>query len=175
MPKYNLTEKKEKTPLYHTLLSKEIVDDMYLRIMEKFIAEKKYRDAKYTAKELATDLKTNARTISAVINFRYQDNYSQMVNELRVKDAMYMLKDPQFADMSMENIALEVGFSNRQCFYAAFYKRQKMTPLEYRKQNMKPLPEKEKEKKTKKVTKKTAKKRTKKSTKKVTRRRAKKD
>ena len=62
-----------------------------------------------------------------MINLRFQDNYSQMVNEFRVKEAMYMLKDKHCERMSMEEVATQVGFSNRQSFYAAFYKRTNCT------------------------------------------------
>ncbi|MBQ2043574.1 MAG: AraC family transcriptional regulator, partial [Bacteroidaceae bacterium] len=81
------------------------------------------------------ELGTNTRYISAVINMRYQDNYSQMVNEFRIKEAMYLLKNFHSRKMTMEDIALNVGFSNRQSFYSAFYKRTGMTPRDYRMQN----------------------------------------
>ena len=136
MAKYNLTEKKMKAPLYRTLLNSEMVEELYERIMSKFIVEKKYRDPEYSAQKLAIELGTNTRYISAVINLRYQDNYSQMVNEFRIKDAMYLLKDKHSQKMTMEEIALTVGFSNRQSFYAAFYKRLGITPREYRQKNM---------------------------------------
>ncbi len=130
--KYNLTEKKQKNPLYRTLVKPELVEDLYQKIMAKFVVEKKYKDPDYSAQKLAKDLETNSRYISAVINLRFQDNYSQMVNEFRVKDAMYMLKDKHSQHMSMEDIASQVGFSNRQSFYAAFYKRTGCTPREFR-------------------------------------------
>ena len=136
MGKYNLTEKKMRAPLYRSLLNPEMVENMYQEIMAKFIVEKKYRDADYNAQKLADELHTNTRYISAVINLRYQDNYSQMVNEFRIKDAMYLLKDKHSQKMTMEEIALTVGFSNRQSFYAAFYKRLGITPREYRQKNM---------------------------------------
>ena len=136
MGKYNLTEKKMRAPLYRSLLNPEMVENMYQEIMAKFIVEKKYRDADYNAQKLADELNTNTRYISAVINLRYQDNYSQMVNEFRIKDAMYLLKDKHSQKMTMEEIALTVGFSNRQSFYAAFYKRLGITPHEYRQKNM---------------------------------------
>jgi AraC-like DNA-binding protein len=122
--------------LYRSLLNPEMVENMYQEIMAKFIVEKKYRDADYNAQKLADELNTNTRYISAVINLRYQDNYSQMVNEFRIKDAMYLLKDKHSQKMTMEEIALTVGFSNRQSFYAAFYKRLGITPREYRQKNM---------------------------------------
>ncbi|HBE55538.1 MAG TPA: AraC family transcriptional regulator [Prevotellaceae bacterium] len=130
--KYNITEKKQKNPLYRSLVKPELVEKLYQKIMAKFVIEKKYKDPEYSAQKLAKDLETNSRYISAVINLRFQDNYSQMVNEFRVKDAMYMLKDQHNARMSMEEVAAQVGFSNRQSFYAAFYKRTGCTPREFR-------------------------------------------
>lgn len=43
-----------------------------------------------------------------------------------------MLKDKHCMRMSMEDIASQVGFSNRQSFYAAFYKRTGCTPRDFR-------------------------------------------
>jgi len=154
MAKYNLTEKKQKTPLYRSLLKMETVDELYQQIMAKFIVEKKYRDSNYSAKKLAEELNTNVRYISAIVNLRYQDNYSQMVNEFRIKEAMYMLKDRRYLNMTMEEIALSVGFQNRQCFYVAFYKRLGITPRDYRNRNMEMLQEKLDLRKSKKNTKK---------------------
>jgi len=150
MAKYNLTEKKQKTPLYRSLLKMETVDEIYQQIMAKFIVEKKYRDCNYSAKKMAEELNTNVRYISAIVNLRYQDNYSQMVNEFRIKEAMYMLKDRRYMNMTIEDIALAVGYQNRQCFYVAFYKRLGITPREYRTSNMEMLQEKLDLKKSKK-------------------------
>ena len=130
--KYNLTEKKQKNPLYRTLVNPQLVEELYQKIMAKFVVEKKYKDPEYSAQKLAKELDTNSRYISAVINLRFQDNYSQMVNEFRIKDAMYMLKDKHCMRMSMEDIASQVGFSNRQSVYAAFYKRTGCTPRDFR-------------------------------------------
>ena len=149
MAKYNLTEKKQKTPLYRSLLKMETVDDIYQQIMAKFIVEKKHRDCNYSAKKMAEELNTNVRYISAIVNLRYQDNYSQMVNEFRIKEAMYMLKDRRYLNMTIEDIALAVGFQNRQCFYVAFYKRVGITPREYRMTNIEMLQEKLESKKNK--------------------------
>jgi AraC-like DNA-binding protein len=72
-----------------------------------------------------------------------------MVNEFRIKEAMYMLKDRRYLNMTIEDIALAVGFQNRQCFYVAFYKRVGITPREYRISNMEMLQEKLESKKNK--------------------------
>ena len=141
MAKYNLTEKKQKTPLYRSLLKIETVDELYQQIMAKFIVEKKYRDCNYSAKKMAEELNTNVRYISAIINLRYQDNYSQMVNEFRIKEAMYMLKDRRYLNMTIEEIALAVGFQNRtesaiwKCFRRNWNPRRKILPIRKRKAN----------------------------------------
>lgn len=139
MSKYNLAEKKMKAPLYRSLLNPKVVEELYQQIMAKFVVEKKYRDPNYSAQKLSEELGTNTRYISAVINLRFQDNYSQMVNEFRIKEAMYMLKNKANQKMTMEDIALAVGFANRQSFYAAFYKRTGTSPREFRKRNAQEL------------------------------------
>ena len=137
MPKYNIISKKEKDASYRMMLRPELVDELYEKIQQKIVLEKKYRDAEYSAKQLAVDLHTNTRYISAVINLRFQQNYSSLVNELRIRDALYLLIDQRYADCTVEDIATMVGFSNRQSFYAAFYRIKGMTPKEYRQHNMK--------------------------------------
>lgn len=132
MGKYNLTEKKEKAATYRNLVRAELVDQLYEKIVQKIIVEKKYRDPEYSAKKLAEDLSTNTRYISAVISLRFSQNYSCLVNELRVKDAMYMLIDKRCADMTMEEISSEIGFANRQSFYAAFYRIHQCSPRQYK-------------------------------------------
>lgn len=149
MPKYNITEKKQKSPLYRSMLSQTMVEDLYQKIMAKFIIEKKHRDPNYSAQKMAEELDTNTRYISAVVNLRYQDNYSQMVNEFRIKEAMYMLADIHCQKMTMEDIGMKVGFSNRQCFYAAFYKRLGMSPNEYKKRQLAMIGDSKKSRKSK--------------------------
>ena len=98
--------------------------------------QKKYKDPNYSAKDLSKELKTNTRYLSAVINSRFGMNYSCLVNEYRIKDAMHLLVDKRYADKNIEEISALVGFSNRQSFYAAFYKNVGETPNGYRKRKL---------------------------------------
>lgn len=135
MAKYNITEKKKKEATYISALSTALVEEIYEKILLKFVIEKKYRDPEYTAAKMAEEIGCNARYISAVVHLRYRDNFSQLINEFRIKEAMYMITDRHFSHMNMEEIALATGFSNRQCFYAAFYRKNGTTPTDYRQQN----------------------------------------
>ncbi|MBR2379511.1 MAG: AraC family transcriptional regulator [Paraprevotella sp.] len=132
MGKYNLTEKKDKIAAYRSLVRAELVDELYEKILKIFVVDKKYRDPDYSAKKMAEELNTNTRYISAVVNIRFQQNYSNVVNEYRVKDAQHLLTDKRYMDKTMEEISAMVGFSNRQSFYAAFYKNIGVTPRTYR-------------------------------------------
>ena len=166
MAKYNITPKKEKKVVssYRNAVTPEMVEDIAGKIITRLMIEKKYRDPKYSAKQLASDIGVNMRHISAVINMRFQQNYSELIGLMRIWEARYMLQERNFANMTMEDIAINVGFTTRQSFYATFYKLCGITPKEYRqtygvmlepkptkpKKKAKPAPQKRK-KKTKKA------------------------
>ncbi len=130
--KYNLREKKEKDAAYRSLIRAELADELYDKILNIIVVQKKYKDPTYSAKFLAKELKTNTRYLSAVINSRFNMNYSCLLNGYRVKEAMHLLTDKRYVDKNVEEISSMVGFANRQSFYAAFYKNVGMTPKEYR-------------------------------------------
>ncbi|MGP1475923.1 MAG: helix-turn-helix domain-containing protein [Phocaeicola sp.] len=134
---YNLREKKEKVAAYRSLIRAELADELYDKILNIIVVQKKYRDSSYSAKDLARELKTNTRYLSAVVNSRFGENYSCLLNEYRIKDAKHMLLDKRYADKNIEDIAAMVGFANRQSFYAAFYKNMGETPNSFRKRNRK--------------------------------------
>jgi len=134
MAKYNITEKKEKTQTlsYRNSVTPDLVEDIAKKIILKLMIEQKYRDPNYSAKRLASDIGVNSRQISAVINLRFQQNYSQLVGMMRIHEARYMLQDSNFDKMTMEDIAINVGFTTRQSFYATFYRLCGTTPKEYK-------------------------------------------
>ena len=132
MAKYNITEKKEKDAAYRSLVSPKLMDEMKEKILNIIVMQKKYKDKNYSAKQLAEDLGTNTRYVSAVVNVKFHMNYTSFVNKYRIEDAMDVLVDKRYQGLKMEQVSDMVGFSNRQSFYASFYKIMKMTPREYR-------------------------------------------
>ena len=120
---YNVRERKIKEAAYRGMIRAELADELYDKIMNILIIEKKYKDPNYSARDLAKELNTNTRYLSAVINSRFGMNYSCLVNEYRIKEALHLLVDKRYADKNVEEISAMVGFSNRQSFYAAFYKK----------------------------------------------------
>lgn len=132
MTKYNITEKKEKAATYRTLVNPALMDEIKEKIHHMIVVKKKYKDKDYSAKKLATDLGTNTRYISAVINVRFHMNYTSLVNKYRIEEAKSILADKRYKDLRIEQVSDMVGFSNRQSFYTSFYKFIGVTPCEYR-------------------------------------------
>ena len=88
--------------------------------MNIVVVQKKYKDPNYSAKDLAKELKTNTRYLSAVVNSRFGMNYSCLLNEYRIKDALHLLVDKRYMDKNVEEISAMVGFANRQSFMLHF-------------------------------------------------------
>lgn len=137
MTKYNITLKKEKKVglSYRNYVKSDFVEDVARKIISKLMIEGKYRDPNYSAQQLAKDIGVNMRQISAVTGMRFQMNYSELVGTMRIQEAKYMLGERHFANMTMEDIAINVGFATRQSFYATFYRICGTTPNEYRQAN----------------------------------------
>jgi YesN/AraC family two-component response regulator len=84
MAKYNITEKKVKTAAYRALINPSLMDKLERSILDIVYVQKKYRDPNYSAKQLAEELKTNTRYISAVVNVRFGMNYTSLINKYRI-------------------------------------------------------------------------------------------
>ena len=83
---------------------------------------------------------TNTRYISAIVNVRFHMNYTSFVNKYRIEEAMTILVDKRYQKLRMEEVSDMVGFSNRQSFYASFFRVVGITPRDYRMQHLKQHP-----------------------------------
>ena len=134
--RYNIKEKQDKNAAYRSLIRAELADELYEKILNIVVIQKRYRDKDFSAKELAQELGTNTRYISAVINSRFNTNFSCLINEYRIKEALHRMKDKRYLDLTIEEIGTLVGFANRQSFYASFYRIMGETPNGYRKRQL---------------------------------------
>lgn len=133
---YNLKEKKKKVAAYRSLIRPSLADELYKKIQDIIINQKKYRDADYSAKDLAKELNINTRYLSAVINSRFGESFSCLHNKYRIREAMHLLADKKLGNKNIEEISAMVGFANRQSFYASFYKYAGETPNGYRRRKL---------------------------------------
>ena len=102
---YNLREKKIKDAAYRTMIRAELADELYQKIVDIVIVKKKYKDPNFSSKDLAKLLQTNTRYLSAVVNSRFGMNYSCLLNEYRIKDALRLLADKKNNDKNINQHA----------------------------------------------------------------------
>ena len=119
------------------------MDELKEKILNIILIQQRYKDKNYSAKQLAEDLGTNTRYISAVVNVRFHMNYTSFVNKFRIEEAMALLVDKRYQDLNMEDISDMVGFSNRQSFYASFYRINGVTPRDYKMRHLSQHPSEE--------------------------------
>ena len=132
MTKYNITPRKEREAAYRTLVSPALMDELKDKILNLVVIQKKYKDKDYSAKQLAADLGTNTRYVSAVVNVKFHMNYTSFINKYRIEEAMSILTDKRYQDLRIEEVSDMVGFANRQSFYASFFRVTGITPKEYK-------------------------------------------
>jgi AraC-like DNA-binding protein len=94
---------------------------------------KLYQDADLHLDGLADSMGISARSLSALINGHYQQNFYEFVNDYRVRDARRQLVDPRLKSKTIQRIFEDAGFSSKSTFNTYFKKVTGKTPSEYRK------------------------------------------
>lgn len=114
-------------------LSPDFVENIRKQVISRLMIERMYRHPKYSTGQLAKDIGISPRQLSNVLSIRFHQNFAQLVRDLRVHEAMYMLRSRDFAKMTANDIGIQAGFSTRQAFYIAFHSITGQSPNEYRK------------------------------------------
>jgi len=128
-PKQALASATEKTPL-DTNKAQELSEE--LKGLLAFVEDKKlYRDAAMTITLLAYQFDKPEYKLRKLINqeLGYR-NFNEFLNHYRIQEACLLLKE---TDISVTNIANEVGYNAISAFNRAFKEIHEQTPSEYRK------------------------------------------
>jgi AraC-like DNA-binding protein len=105
----------------------------HLALFEDLIINKKYfLDPELTLDKIADELNLSKSHVSRLINKELQTSFPDYINQLRIKEAQYYLKHPDFANYTLVAIGLEAGFASKTTFNNTFKKVTGMTPSEYR-------------------------------------------
>lgn len=108
-----------------TSLAKEVLHNLNI-LMQGGI----YKDATLSLGKLASQLDLSTHHLSQIINQQTQGNYFDLINQYRIQDAKQLLINTQ---MSIIDIAYEVGYNSKSSFYTEFKRRTEMTPNQYKK------------------------------------------
>jgi AraC-like DNA-binding protein len=106
-------------------------DQIEETINQYFIEQRPYLKLHYTIQQLAAELNISAQYISAVINRQKKKNFNDFVNEYRIQHCINLLQKGEHKRKTLESIAFQCGFNNRNTFTDAFKKSTGKTPSAY--------------------------------------------
>lgn len=124
------TEKPEIKYKY-SQLTNEQKQDIKNSIIYYINNSRNYFNIDYSINTLAKDLDISRSYISQVINELFKQNFSNFLNEYRIKEARKILSTPNNLIYTIESIAELVGYRSKSAFNKAFKKYIGVTPSFY--------------------------------------------
>jgi AraC-like DNA-binding protein len=126
------SENKKKTNKRHqSSISEEKKDNVYELIIAYLGTEKPYLNHNFTLQDLANKTTTNRTYVSQVINEKFDQNFTTLINQYRISEARRMLSNPENQNITIEAIANDVGFKSKSAFNRAFKQLSGITPSYY--------------------------------------------
>ena len=103
------------------------------RIFSFVVGQKQYTLPGFNLELLSEHLGINRKYLSKAINSTTGKNFNTYINEYRVKEAIRLLSNPANTLLSVDDIGIRVGFSNRSSFYESFRKMTGISPSQFKK------------------------------------------
>jgi len=111
------------TPSY----SMELADNL-LKLLNE---DKIYKENNLDLELLSEKLETTRHNVSQIINEQFEMSFSELMNKYRISEAIEILKNDEFNNLKIIQVAYEVGFNNKVSFNKAFKKHLSQTPSQY--------------------------------------------
>lgn len=102
-------------------------------IEQAMLSKQLYKHNDLTLDVLATETGLNRYYISTALNRCTGKNISSYVNEYRIKEAIRIMSEPGYKNLTLDAIAEEAGFNDRQNFHRVFKKKTGLSPGSFRK------------------------------------------
>ncbi len=110
------------------------------RLKEAVAANRLYEDAELTLTTLAVKLNIHPHDLSRIMNVGLEKNFSDFINEFRVREVARKMQDPAYDRLTLLGIAYESGFNSQRTFNRVFKEMTGKTPVEYKHSLKKELP-----------------------------------
>ncbi|MBO3697638.1 AraC family transcriptional regulator [Roseivirga sp. E12] len=116
---------------------KSSLTDQAIKLIAQQLDDLMQKDKLYTngdlkLSQLASLLEHSPHVVSQVINVAKKQKYSDYLNELRVDEAIRLMKEEEYQNAKLIAIGLDAGFNNKTSFLNAFKKRIGQSPSDYR-------------------------------------------
>lgn len=110
------------------------------RLKEAVVVNRLYEDAELTLSSLAIKLGLHPHELSRIINTGLDKNFSDFINEFRVREVSRKMRDPAYDHLNLLGIAYESGFNSKTTFNRVFREITGKTPVEYKNSLKKEVP-----------------------------------
>jgi AraC-like DNA-binding protein len=100
-------------------------------LLQLFNEDRIYKNNKLNLEFLSKELGTTRHNASQVINEHFDMNFFELVNSYRIKEAQELLQQDKNSNLTIIEVAYEVGFNNKVTFNKSFKKQVSLTPSEY--------------------------------------------
>ena len=107
----------------------ELVKDEQHRVKERILTYIRNRYKDTNLNEMAEYFHFHPSYLSSLVKKEFGKNIKDLLTDVRMLEASKLLKS---TDMTIENIVLEVGYTNHSYFYKIFKKTYGMTPNQYK-------------------------------------------
>lgn len=116
----------------HTLPKKTSSDAARLieKLNDLMLNEKLYTQYDLRLDTIADRLYISRKKVSQLINEKFEMNFFEYINTLRIEEAKRMLETEH--DLSVKEIMYSVGFNNKVSFYKAFKNKTGITPTDFK-------------------------------------------
>lgn len=132
--KSKFISKSKSTRQQSTDIPQEIVLDI-LKQLDEFETNQMFLQSNLTLAQLSKSFKTNSAYLSKIINTKKGTNFSNYINQLRVKYLLNLLiNSDEFHQHSISDLAELGGFTSSRHFSNAFFQVTLLRPHEYIKQ-----------------------------------------
>jgi AraC-like DNA-binding protein len=114
-----------------------LLGDLKAQIDAYMTQEQPYLMPGLTVRSLAKQLSLNPRYVSQAINVKAGKNFSEYVNDYKIKHACQLLSSKEQQNVTVIDVMLQSGFNTKSNFNRAFKAQTGCTPFEYRQKSQK--------------------------------------
>ncbi len=112
-------------------IKSDFFEKLKKQLAEVMIDERLFLDDSLTIHSLASELNTNSKYLSQLINTGFNKSFVVYVNEFRVEEAKLLLLNDLNKNLTIEAIGYEAGFKSKSAFNSAFKKYAGETPSSF--------------------------------------------
>ncbi len=102
------------------------------KMQEVMLSKQLYLNPELRLEHFCQEVELPTKIVSQIFNRHLHKGFNDFVNKFRVEDAKIKLADRSYQHLTLEGIALEVGFASRSTFLRAFKKVTEMSPSNYK-------------------------------------------